>query len=46
VRKEEKDIFLRLLPKYHLHLKKNPKSILSKILGIYAIKIEGKDKVY
>lgn len=46
VRKEEKDIFLRLLPKYHQHLKKNPKSILSKILGIYAIKIEGKDKVY
>lgn len=46
VRKEEKDIFLRLLPKYHQHLKKNPKSLLAKILGIYSIKIEGKDKVY
>lgn len=46
VNKEEKDTFLRLLPKYHQHLKKNPKSILAKILGIYSIKIEGKDKVY
>jgi len=46
VKKEEKDFFMQILPKYHQHLKKNPKSLLAKIVGVYSIKIENKDKVY
>lgn len=46
IKKEEKDFFMSILPKYHQHLKKNPKSLMAKIVGIYAIKIENKDKVY
>lgn len=46
VKKEEKDFFMSILPKYHMHLKKNPKSILAKIVGIYSIRIGNKDKVY
>ena len=46
VRKEEKDFFMSILPKYHLHLKLNPRSLLAKIVGMYAIRISGKDKVY
>ena len=46
VKKEEKDFFMSILPKYHLHLKKNPKSLMAKIIGIYSIRIGNKDKVY
>ena len=46
VNKEEKEFFINILPKYHLHLKKNPKSLMAKIVGIYSIKIGNKDKVY
>ena len=46
LRKEEKDFFMSILPKYHLHLKKNPRSLLAKIVGIYSIRICNKDKVY
>jgi len=46
VKKEEKDFFMSILPKYHLHLKKNPKSLFAKIVGIYSIRIGNKDKVY
>lgn len=46
VKKEEKDFFLHILPKYHLHLKKNPKSLMAKIVGVYSIRIGDKDKVY
>jgi hypothetical protein len=46
IKKEEKDFFLNILSKYHLHLKKNPKSLMAKIVGIYSIKIGQKDKVY
>ena len=46
VKKEEKDFFMSILPKYHHHLKKNPKSLMAKIVGIYSIRIGNKDKVY
>lgn len=46
VKKEEKDFFMQILPKYHLHLKKNSKTLLAKIVGVYSIKIGNKDKVY
>lgn len=46
VKKEEKDFFMQILPKYHLHLRKNAKTLLAKIVGIYSIKIGNKDKVY
>ena len=35
-----------MMSKYHLHLKKNPESLLAKIVGIYGIRITEKDKVY
>ena len=37
---------MSILPKYHSHLKKHPNSLLAKIVGIYAIRIADKDKVY
>lgn len=46
VKKEEKEFLMSILPKYHLHLKKHPNSLLAKIVGIYGIKIGDKDKVY
>jgi 1-phosphatidylinositol-4-phosphate 5-kinase len=46
IKKEEKDFFMLILPKYHLHLKENPQSLLAKIVGLYAIRISDKDKVY
>lgn len=46
VKKEEKEFLMSILPKYHLHLKKHPNSLLAKIVGIYAIRIADKDKVY
>jgi hypothetical protein len=46
IKKEEKEFFMNILSKYHLHLKKNPKSLMAKIVGIYSIKIGNKDKVY
>jgi hypothetical protein len=46
VKKEEKDFFMQILPKYHMHLKKNSKTLLAKIVGVYSIKIGNKDKVY
>lgn len=46
VKKEEKDFLMQILPKYHQHVKKNPKSLLAKIVGVYSIKIDNKDKVY
>lgn len=46
VKKEEKDFFMQILPKYHMHLKKNSKTLLAKIIGVYSIKIGNKDKVY
>lgn len=29
-----------------MHLKKNPKTLMAKIVGVYSIKIGNKDKVY
>jgi hypothetical protein len=46
VKKEEKDFLMSILPKYHTHLKRHPNSLLAKIVGIYAIRIADKDKVY
>ena len=46
VKKEEKDFFIQILGKFHSHLRKNAKSLLAKIVGVYAIKIGDKDKVY
>lgn len=46
VKKEERDFLMSILPKYHTHLKKHPNSVLAKIVGIYAIRIADKDKVY
>lgn len=46
VKKDEKDFFIKMLPKYHLHLKKNRRSLLAKIIGVYSIRIGDKDKVY
>lgn len=46
VKKEERDFLMSILPKYHSHLKKHPNSLLAKIVGIYAIRIADKDKVY
>mmetsp|Transcript_21103 Transcript_21103/g.20279 ORF Transcript_21103/g.20279 Transcript_21103/m.20279 type:complete len:89 (+) Transcript_21103:1239-1505(+) len=46
VKKEEKDFFMQVLPKFHLHLKKNAKTLMAKIVGVYSIKIGAKDKVY
>ena len=46
IKKEEKEFFISLLPKYHHHLKKHPNSLLAKIVGVYSIKIADKDKVY
>jgi hypothetical protein len=46
VKKEEKDFLMSILPKYHEHLKKYPNSLLAKIVGVYAIRISDKDKVY
>lgn len=46
VKKEEKDFFMDILAKYHLHLKRNRRSLMAKIIGIYSIKIGDKDKVY
>eukprot|EP00347_Sterkiella_histriomuscorum_P011805 403371031 len=46
VKKEERDFLMSILPKYHSHLKKHPNSLLAKIVGIYAIRIGDKDKVY
>jgi 1-phosphatidylinositol-4-phosphate 5-kinase len=46
VKKEEKEFFMQILPKFHLHLKKNAKSLMAKIVGVYGIKIGNKDKVY
>jgi len=30
---------MSILPKYHLHLKRHPNSLLAKIVGIYSIRI-------
>ena len=46
VKKEERDFLLQILPKYHVHLKRYPNSLLAKIVGVYAIRISEKDKVY
>ena len=46
IKKEEKDFFMSLLPKYHHHLKQHPNSLLAKIVGVYSIRIGDKDKVY
>ena len=46
IKKEEKDFFMNILPKYHLHLKRNRRSLMARIVGIYSIKIADKDKVY
>lgn len=46
VKKEEKDFFIQIIAKYHQHLKKNAKSLMAKIVGVYSIKIGKKDKVY
>lgn len=46
VKKEERDFLLQILPKYHGHLKRYPNSLLAKIVGVYAVRIAEKDKVY
>jgi hypothetical protein len=46
IKKEEKDFFMSILPKYHQHLRKYPNSLLAKIVGVYSIQIDQKDKVY
>jgi len=46
IKKEEKDFLMSILPKYHIHLKKHPNSLLAKIVGVYSIRIADKDKVY
>jgi hypothetical protein len=46
IKKEEKDFFLTILSEYHNHLIKNPNSLLAKILGVFSIQIDQKDKVY
>ena len=37
--KEELKVFLRLLPYYELHLKENRDSLISRIYGVYTIKM-------
>ena len=37
IKKEEKDFFITILPKYHQHLLKYPNSLLAKIVGVYSI---------
>ena len=46
IKKEEKDFFLTILSKYHRHLKRHPDSLMAKILGVFSIQIDQKDKVY
>jgi len=36
IKKEEKDFFISILPKYHTHLKKHPNSLLAKVVGVYS----------
>jgi len=37
----EVKIFLKFLPKYVEHLRKNPNSLLAKIFGVYSVHKEG-----
>lgn len=46
IKKEEKDFLMSILPKYHHHLRRHPDSLLAKIVGVYSIQIDQKDKVY
>jgi hypothetical protein len=46
IKKEEKDFFLAILSKYHKHLRRHPDSLMAKILGVFSIQIDQKDKVY
>lgn len=36
----EKKVFIDALPTYMLHLKKNPKSLIARIYGIFTVEME------
>ena len=40
VTKEELDVTLQLLPYMHDHFSKNPKSIISRVYGVYTVKMK------
>ena len=42
----ERDFFLSLVKDYHHHLNINPRSLLAKIYGCFAIRVNNKNKVY
>ena len=44
--KDELDLLLKLLPKFHEHLSRNPDSLLSRIYGVYTVKMESYGEVH
>ena len=44
--KEELDVILELLPEFHKHLSKNPNSLLSRIYGVYTVKMKSYGAVH
>ena len=44
--KGELDLFLKLLPRVSDHFKKVPKSLLSKIFGVFTVKMSRVDPVH
>lgn len=44
--KGELDLLLKLLPDFHKHLSENPDSLLSRIYGVYTVKMESYAEVH
>jgi len=42
----ELKLFTKLLPKFQIHYKKNPRSLLAKIIGVFTVAIENTQKVH
>ena len=44
--KKEYKTMIKLLPKYYAHFKKNPDSVIARILGLYSLKLPEVDKIH
>lgn len=43
---EELSLLESILPQFHQHLKKNPKSLISRIYGVYTVEMRDYEKVH